>query len=226
MRETPLRSLVLPEIFWSNNQVNNVLYSTSGQSAGKTHKDMRTYPSWLVDVPLRIGYYLAGFADGEGSFVVSLRRRKDHVRGWSISTTFNVSQKERHILAYYKRYMKCGRMQERDEGVYYFVVENKRAIWENVIPFFTKFPFLSSGKQTNFRIFKEIMEMLHRNEDKTPQGFRKIIELREKLNVGKGRTRKYTLRDYERENPQRLYARPHPLRKRGEDDIVRSHGRP
>lgn len=163
-------------------------------------------PSWLAQVPPRIGNYLAGFADGEGSFIVSLRRRSDYKNGWQINTVFNVSQKERHILAYFKRYLRCGRLQEREDGVVYFVVENQRALWENVIPFFTKFPFLSARKQKNFRIFKEIIGLLNRGADKTPDGFWLIIAMREMLNEGKGRTRKYNLQDYQNENPQRLYA--------------------
>lgn len=152
-------------------------------------------PEWLGMIPPRIGYYLAGFADGEGSFVVSLRKKADHAKVWQITTTFNVSQKERHILAYFKRYLRCGRLQEREDGVVYFVVENRRALWENVIPFFTRFPFLSARKQYNFRIFKEVVGLLYQEAEKTPDGFIKIVMLREQLNEGKGRTRKYGIED-------------------------------
>ncbi|MBU4115728.1 hypothetical protein KKC93_01045 [Patescibacteria group bacterium] len=41
----------------------------------------------------------------------------------------------------------------------------------------------------------------------------KIVKLREKLNEGRGRKRKYNIEDYRNslsENPQRLYARPNP----------------
>lgn len=138
--------------------------------------------------------------------MVSLRKKADHVKEWQITTTFNVSQKERHILAYYKRYMRCGRLQERPDGVVYFVVENRRALWENVIPFFTQFPFLSMRKQNNFRIFKEVVRLLAKGEEKNPDGFMKIVRLREQLNKGRGRKRKYELRDFQDENPQRLYA--------------------
>jgi len=45
---------------------------------------------------------------------------------------------------------------------------------------------------------------------------KEIIQLREKLNKGKGRKRKYSLQYYLNslpENPQRLYARPRVFRK-------------
>lgn len=180
---------------------------------------------WLRQIPPPIGWYLAGFTDGEGSFNVSLRRKDDHAMGWQVVLTFNVSQKERHILAYYKRYLGCGRFQERPDGVYYYVVSNPRSILERVIPFFERFRFLSQRKQYNFAIFKKIANLVAKNQHLTTDGLKKIIILRESLNPGRGRKRKYTMSDYQQslqENPQRLYARPRPRKKRPEE-IVRSH---
>ena len=45
-------------------------------------------------IPPRIGFYLAGFADGEGSFNVSFRPRNDYSLPWKISLCFNISQKD------------------------------------------------------------------------------------------------------------------------------------
>ena len=187
----------------------------------------KTFP-WLERIPSPLGYYLAGFADGEGSFNVSLRRRDDHALGWQVVLTFNVSQKERHILAYYKRYLGCGRFQERPDGIYYYVVSNPRSVLERIIPFFERFRFLSQRKQYNFAIFKKIAKLVAANQHLTAAGLRQIISLREILNYGRGRKRKYTMSDYEqslKENPQRLYARPQPRAMRVEEDIVRSYER-
>lgn len=189
----------------------------AGQSAGKTL--MSEQQKWLNNIPQPIGYYLSGFADGEGSFNVSLRRRDDHTMGWQVVLTFNVAQKERHILAYYKRYLGCGRLQERSDGICYYVVSNPRSILERVIPFFERYRFLSQRKQYNFAVFKQIVRCVANNQHLTSNGLQKIIELREMLNQGRGRKRKYNISDYEqslKENPQRLYARPEPRQKRGE----------
>ena len=184
--------------------------------------------TWLEQIPKPIGYYLVGFADGEGSFNVSLRQRDDHTMGWQVVLTFNVSQKERRVLAYFKRYLGCGRLQERPDGICYFVVSNPRSVIERVIPFFERYRFLGERKQINFSIFKEIAELVIANQHLNPEGLEKIVGLREKLNEGRGRKRKYNASDYYKslkENPQRLYARPRPRQKRPED-IVRSSGRP
>ena len=41
-----------------------------------------------------IGWFLSGFALGEGSFILAVRRRPDYRRGWKVSAAFNVSQKD------------------------------------------------------------------------------------------------------------------------------------
>ena len=121
---------------------------------------MEEKQDWLKQVKPEQGWYLSGFADGEGSFNVSLRRRDDHTMHWQIVLTFNVSQKEEYILAMFKKVLGCGRMQARSDGVYYYVVSNPRSIVERVIPFFEKFKFWSQRKRRNFTIFKEIAKLV------------------------------------------------------------------
>ena len=48
-------------------------------------------------VPERLGHYLAGFTDGEGSFNVSFRKRGDYTMPWKVSLCFNVSQRDKVI---------------------------------------------------------------------------------------------------------------------------------
>ena len=173
---------------------------------------------------------MAGFSDGEGSFNVSLRKRSDHAMQWQVVLTFNVSQKEEYILAMFKKVLGCGRMQSRPDGIYYYVVSNPRSIVERVIPFFKTYTFWSQRKQKNFSIFCQIAELVYAKLHLTSDGLRRIVELREKLNEGRGRKRKYTATDVTgslQGKPQRLHARPRQFRKEiVGDDIVRSHGRP
>lgn len=175
--------------------------------------------AWLQKVPPDVGHYLAGFVDGEGSFNVSLRKLDDRTLGWQVVLTMNVAQRDKTVLALLKRHLGCGRLQVRKDGVHYFIVSNPTSIIERVVPFFKRFGFLSAQKKKNFRIFKEIALMMAHNEHLTSAGLQKIVTLREQLNVGRGRKRKYNQDDYQqslRENPQRLYARALPRQKRPE----------
>ena len=153
--------------------------------------------NWLKQVPIEKGYYLAGFVDGEGSFNVSLRRRPDHTMKWQVVLTFNVSQRDPIVLIQLKKYLGCGRFVKRHDGVNYFVVQNPTALEERVIPFFKRFAFLSSNKKKNFSIFVRIANLVFSKEHLTKDGLLRIIQLRETLNEGRGRKRKYNLVDYQ-----------------------------
>lgn len=172
--------------------------------------------NWLSKIPIEWGHYLAGFTDGEGSFNVSLRKRNDHKMGWQVVLTFNVSQKDPDILLQLKKYFGCGRIQQRRDGLYFYVCSNPLSIQERTIPFFRKYNFRSSSKKKNFQVFCQIAKKVFNKEHLTQEGLKEIIDLREKLNEGKGRKRKYNINDYKKwlkENPQRLYAKPRRFRK-------------
>ena len=149
---------------------------------------------WLKEIPPAIGSYLSGFADGEGSFNVSLRK-KDYSVGWQISPTFNVSQRDRTMLALFKHWLGCGTLRSRRDGVIYYEVSNLTSLKDRVLPFFQKYGFLSASKKTNFRIFREIVELMAEGIHLQPEGFEKILRLREELNKGHGRKRKYNITD-------------------------------
>jgi hypothetical protein len=138
----------------------------------------------IKKIPDHIGYYLAGFADGEGSFNLSFRKRKDYSQPWKISLCFNVSQRDKVILALYKRHLKCGTLRTRKDGVWYYEVNNFRAIIENVIPFFDRFGFLSAKKKRDFAKFKQIANLITDGEHLNRKGIERILEIRKAMNDG------------------------------------------
>ena len=148
---------------------------------------------WLTNVDPAVGNYIAGFTDGEGSFNVSMIKRRDYVGKWKIVASFNISQKDRVILEFIKNIFGCGTLRERSDGVVYFEVTNTDSLMEKVIPFFNRFIFLLANKKKNFLIFAQIVHSMANKEHLTKEGFGKIVGLRETLNVGKGRKRKYNL---------------------------------
>lgn len=175
---------------------------------------------WLSRIPIEKGYYFAGFADGEGSFNVSLRKRPDHKMKWQVILTFNVSQRDPIVLTLMKKYLGCGRLFKRFDGVHCYIVQNPQSIKERVIPFFKRFSFLSSNKKTNFSIFLKIANMVFNGRHLTKDGLLQIIELREILNQGKGRKRKYSLVDYKGSTMEPLNDYTPNVRQLADDDIV------
>jgi hypothetical protein len=162
------------------------------------------------NVPPSVGYYLAGFTDGEGSFNVSFRPRPDFSMSWKISLCFNVSQRDKVILTLFKRYLKCGTLRQRSDGVWYYEVNNFQAIIEHVIPFFKRFGFLSAKKKRDFAKFQQLASLIRRKEHLTREGIEKILRIRAEMNDGGAKRRKYSdheiLEAFDQENPQRLHA--------------------
>ncbi len=147
-----------------------------------------------------LGYYFAGFTDGEGSFNVSFRKRTDYKFPWKISLCFNISQREKPILALFKKHLRCGTMRQRKDGIWYYEVNNLDSIVENVIPFFERFRFLSQKKKRDFAKFKKIATMMaFENAHLSKDGIMQILRIRRDMNDG-GK-RKYTddeiLREFE-----------------------------
>ena len=138
----------------------------------------------LNKIPSEIGYYLAGFTDGEGSFNLSFRKRKDYAMPWKVSLCFNISQKDKVILALFKRYLACGTMRSRPDGVWYYEVNNINAINENVIPFFNKFGFLSAKKKRDFFKFKQLNRIIQDGLHLTEEGIKQILSIRKTMNDG------------------------------------------
>ena len=48
----------------------------------------------------KLGFFLAGFVEGEGSFNISLRKKADYKVKWQVVMSFNVSQKIQHCFIY------------------------------------------------------------------------------------------------------------------------------
>ena len=142
------------------------------------------------------GYFLAGFVEGEGSFNLSLRKKDDYGLKWQVVMSFNVSQKDPSLLYLLKETLDCGIIKTRKrDGIHSFDVTKPSDIIEKVIPFFNKYPIVSESKQTNYAIFCKVAKLMKLGKHRELSGLRQILELREKINIGKGRTRKYQITD-------------------------------
>jgi len=135
-------------------------------------------------VPESIGYYFAGFVDGEGSFNLSFRKRTDYKLPWKVSLCLNVSQKDRSILALLKQHLDCGTIRYKCDGVWFFEVNKLQAIHDNVIPFFQRFPFLSAKKQRDFALFMQMAALMAEGAHLRREGIVDLLTLRRDMNDG------------------------------------------
>lgn len=134
--------------------------------------------SKINQICIKKAWYIVGFADGEGSFNLSWRKRDDYLIGWKISPVFNVSQKEKTILSIIKSQLNCGTIRFRNDGVWVYEVDNKNALIDKIIPFFQKFRFLSEKKQRDFGRFIKIVKIVYQgHKTKTYDDIAALLKL-------------------------------------------------
>ncbi|MBI1919395.1 LAGLIDADG family homing endonuclease [Candidatus Microgenomates bacterium] len=171
---------------------NPITYSASGAD---NQQESSQEEKWLSKIPQNLGYYLAGFVDGEGSFNVSLRQKSDYAIKWQVVLSFNVSQRDMTNLLTLKEVLGCGIIKKRKDGVYSLDITTPQRVILRVIPFFRKFPFRSEKAIKNFAIFCKIAALMSLGNHRHKKGLKEIVSIRETLNVGAGRKRKYNEAD-------------------------------
>ena len=142
----------------------------------------------------KIGWYIAGFVDGEGSFNVSLKPHSKMKFGWVVDPVFQVYQhvKRVDILRLIKENLRCGRIKKKTpySGTMVYIVDNRRDLIEKVIPFFDHFKILSS-KREDYEKFKDILLRMKRKEHLTLDGLKEIVKIACSMNE-MGKQRKYS----------------------------------
>ena len=111
---------------------------------------------------------------------------------WKVSLCFNVSQRDKVILALFKRHLNCGTLRGRKDGVWYYEVNNLNAIENNVIPFFNRFGFLSAKKKRDFSKFKQLARIIKEGNHLNETGIQSILDIRKEMNDGGVGKRKYS----------------------------------
>jgi hypothetical protein len=154
-------------------------------------------------------YYLLGFSDAEGCFNISLKKQKTARFGWVLDPVFHVTQHEsnRTVLEAFKKALNCGRIIKKpgQEKTLQFMVDNRRQLVENVLPFFDKLVV----KERDYRIFREIVMALENKDHGNLSKFKRLVKKAFRMNL-KGKQRRYSLdeviKDLERQDPQRPYV--------------------
>ena len=168
--------------------------ATPDNASGADNQQERL--SNIGSIPADIGNFLAGFALGEGSFMIVCRPRVDYRRGWKISAAFNVSQHDVVPLRLFQKHLGCGTIRKAGNDGWYLEVNSLREIQSAVIPFFRRFPVVGT-KARDFELFEAVVSLLGRGRLSDAE-YQEVLRMREVLN--RGGKRRYTmeriLRDY------------------------------
>ena len=130
--------------------------------------------------------WVTGFTDAEGCFMINITKRKTKRMEWQIRPCFQIKlhSRDNKLLIRIKSFFnEIGSISfSNDNGVIYRV--NKLSdIMNIIIPHFDKH-LLITQKQSDYKTFKNIVELINKNEHLNKNGVIKIINLKAVLNKG------------------------------------------
>nr|QCW06963.1 hypothetical protein [Drechslerella brochopaga] len=128
--------------------------------------------------------WLAGFVDGEGNFLIAIVTNDKTKMGCTVSLRFSVCQHNRDakLMENLINFLGCGSVVYHNvRSTVEFVVTKFTDIEKKVIPFFEKYP-LEGIKSLNFYSFIKAFELMKNKAHLNPEGLKKILQIKEKMN--------------------------------------------
>lgn len=129
-------------------------------------------------------WFVTGFIDGEGSFMIQLYKSPAYRLGWSVEPQFTIclSQKDRFILEHIKSYLGVGNICNQGSNAVRYQVKSIKEFLV-VITHFDNYPLITQ-KLADYIIWKKIILMMEQKEHLTLEGLEKIVALKASLNLG------------------------------------------
>src|SRR5436309_13784951 len=116
-------------------------------------------------------YYITGFVDGEGCFLINVHRRLDCKLGYYVSLAFKIKLHTRDLIILNKIkdfFNQKGTVIQRKDGYSEYIVTSIKDI-ECIIHHFDKY-FLVTQKSSDNMLFKQVYELVKSKEHLTIEG--------------------------------------------------------
>ncbi len=162
--------------------------SSENPSGADNQQERPISRAWLDEVPTDLGNWVAGFVDGEGSFNVPIRRERDRRMPWRVGLSFNVSQRGEQAARLLRDVFSVGTIRPRSDGVVYFEITSPKELRSHAIPFFERFP-LRGEKRRDLELFETVVALVESGEHLNPDGVRRVMAIRNRMNRGGKRHR-------------------------------------
>jgi hypothetical protein len=166
---------------------------------------------------LRIAGWIVGFVDGEGCFSVPIQRNSKTLT-WQVQPQFVVVQGASSVsaLELLRDYFDCGRINanrrtdNHREPMYRYVVRRFRDLDEIIVPFFERYPLLTS-KRENFGKFVDVLKLMKQRRHLSTDGLLEIARIVETMNRRKPSSVRRILRDHTpaTSNEVKIWSVPH-----------------
>jgi hypothetical protein len=129
-------------------------------------------------------YYVTGFTDAEGSFLINIQKRSDLKLGYSISLSFKIKlhSKDKELLEKIFNFFNVGKIYIRKDGYIEYIVNSMKDI-EVIINHFNNYPLITQ-KLSDYKIFKLVFELIKQKKHLTKEGFQEILSFKASFNNG------------------------------------------
>ena len=131
-------------------------------------------------------WFITGFTDAEGCFLIIVRKSLKSKLGWQIEANFtiNIHTRDLDLLKLIQAYFEgAGRIGKERNGCCDYTIGSLSQIAGKIIPHFNKYS-LKTNKYSDYLLFKEVVMMMLNGEHLTAEGLQKIINIRASLNKG------------------------------------------
>jgi len=155
------------------------MYSTlDGSTLNDKSEDLSTENNILNP------YYVTGFTDAEGSFLINVQPRPGLKLGYSISLSFKLKlhSKDTELLERICNFFNVGKIYTRKDGYIEYIVNSMKDM-EVIINHFNNYPLISQ-KLYDYKIFKLVFELIKQKKHLTLEGFQEILSLKASFNNG------------------------------------------
>lgn len=132
------------------------------------------------------GNFIAGFIDAEGSFRVRVSKSNERKTGWMVEPVLQIGLHKKDLALLeliQKAWGGVGSTGSMGKDGVIFRVSSLNVLNEIIIPFFTRYPLLTS-KQINFELFKKVVDLMNQKEHLTIEGLKKIVSIKASMNLG------------------------------------------
>lgn len=129
-------------------------------------------------------WYVTGFTDGEGCFLINVRPKSKRSNGYSVELVFrlHLHSRDRALLEKIRDFFGVGRLTAVSENHAQYWVGTLEDILV-IVKHFDKYPLITQ-KWSDYQLFKQAVELVVRKEHLTLEGLQKIVSIRAVLNKG------------------------------------------
>lgn len=130
-------------------------------------------------------WFVTGLIDGEGSFIVSLRKNTSARTNWEVQTIFKIGLHRRDLpLLYALRsyWGNIGSINKSGTGLMVYRVSSMEDL-ASIIDHFSHYPLITQ-KRADFELFKHVVDIKQAGRHTTLVGLQEILNIRASMNKG------------------------------------------